>query len=58
MGGWLRWRGMVKMETVAIIGAGIAGLTAGYYLSRRGFQVDVTDASALDMAKSIARKKL
>ncbi len=35
--------GMDKMEKVAIIGAGIAGLTAGYYLNQHGFQVDIVE---------------
>lgn len=31
------------MEKISIIGAGIAGLTAGDYLSRHGFQVDIVE---------------
>ncbi len=33
------------MESVAIIGAGITGLTAGFYLQRRGIPVTVYEAS-------------
>jgi oxygen-dependent protoporphyrinogen oxidase len=34
------------MSSVAIIGAGITGLTAGFYLKRKGIPVTVYDASA------------
>src|SRR6516164_2055228 len=34
-----------RMRSVAIIGAGITGLTAGFYLNRKGIPVTVYDAS-------------
>lgn len=34
------------MESIAIIGAGITGLTAGFYLQRRGLTVSVYEAGA------------
>ena len=32
-------------QTVAIVGAGAAGLSAGYYFAREGFSVDIYDAA-------------
>ena len=47
-----------KMENISIIGAGIAGLTAGYYLGRHGFQVDIAelDKGVGGLAKSFYYK--
>ena len=30
-----------KAETIAVVGAGIAGITAAYYLARAGYRVTV-----------------
>jgi oxygen-dependent protoporphyrinogen oxidase len=37
---------MPGMKSVAVIGAGITGLTAAFYLKRKGFQVTVYEAGA------------
>jgi NADH-quinone oxidoreductase subunit F len=35
---------MIKKERIAIIGAGPAGLTAGYYLNQKGYQVTIFES--------------
>lgn len=46
------------MENILIIGAGIAGLTAGHYLSQHGFRVDIAEIDKLmgGLAKSFYYK--
>jgi phytoene dehydrogenase-like protein len=39
----------MQMKSVAIIGAGITGLTAAFYLKRKGVPVTVYAADARDL---------
>jgi NADPH-dependent glutamate synthase beta subunit-like oxidoreductase len=45
--GWMKKAPATKKETVAVVGGGPAGLSAAYYLARRGYPVTIFEADAV-----------